>query len=289
MSMETIRRLKNRFNVLLEDHVYYRPQSGSRPLPESTQWKAPQAAQELSQNGLARFPEFVPVRQLEEVQKQIEMAYNGEREDLSTKSSDEMLIDYINEPFKLSPLILGWALNPFIVKMVEHYFQRPAYLADVDVRRIKPASMSFLEQRSPNMKKGYSSSHWHYDMRGKQIKVMIYLTDVDENGQNFAFCPGTHKKNPLIKRSRIEPKKSRFSDEWMEQSKFVVEEVRAQRGTAVLFDTNAIHRLRRKDTLQRDSITFYYTPGQLLRPLNIDSQTQEKVDQSMLRLLGGKR
>ena len=46
--------------------------------------------------------------------------------------------------------------------------------SDVDIRRVLPANYRDIHS------KGKSNSDWHKDIRGKQIKIMIYLTDFNE-------------------------------------------------------------------------------------------------------------
>jgi hypothetical protein len=103
---------------------------------------------------------------------------------------------------------------------------------------------------------------------------MCYLTDVIEDDQNFAFYPKSHHG---LKSHRAV--KSRFKDDWVDQNIPEVMEVTAPAETAVIFDTTAIHRLRRKNTRQRDSITFYYHAGHL-------QKGQQKISRAIYDTLG---
>ena len=80
---------------------------------------------------------------------------------------------------------------------------------------------------------------------------MIYLTDVGPDDQNFAYCLGTHTG---FKSTKYE--NSRFSESQLEAMKLESFECLAPAGTAIVFDTNGIHRLRRRNTRIRDSVTF---------------------------------
>src|SRR2546430_909155 len=129
-------------------------------------------------------------------------------------------------------------------------------------------NMEDLNQRAETRAVGYTSSHWHRDVRGRQVKIMIYLTDVTETDSNFTFLPGTHAGHHIRPR-RFET--SRFSDAWVEASGIAPVECYGLAGTTMVFDTNPIHRLRRKPGgTVRDSVTFYYTPGQQARELGIE-------------------
>lgn len=167
----------------------------------------------------------------------------------------------------IHPAFTKIATNPYILDLVEGYFNRKCYLADVDARRIYAHDVNEIEKSI-----GYSSSNWHKDSRGRQLKLMIYLTDVNSNDSNFSFIPGTHI--PFLPRSKN--KASRFSDADVSQLENEPIEWLDKAGFAYLFDTNIIHRLRRKKTASvRDSFTYYFTPGQELRHLDLDKKLSE--------------
>jgi hypothetical protein len=59
-------------------------------------------------------------------------------------------------------------------------------------------------------------------------------------------------------------------------------------GTTLVFDTNCAHRLRRKPTARvRDSVTFYYTPGQELRALDVDPVALARLPDGARAVFGG--
>ena len=97
------------------------------------------------------------------------------------------------------------------------------------------------------------------------LAFMVYLTDVDKNDSNFSFLPKTHLNN-----MPSNFKESRYNDNSF-NSKSV--EWYGKAGDAMMFDTNIIHRLRRSPKGRvRDSLTLYYTPGQFLKKIKIDSK-----------------
>lgn len=164
------------------------------------------------------------------------------------------------QPLSLCREFAEAAVDPDLLNIVGGYFRRRPFLSESDFRRVLPLDMSEQERVDPKFSKGHSSSHWHYDLRGRQIKVMSYLTDVGPDDQNFAFCPRTHtgfKSTNYLH--------SRFSDRAIQEQGISVMECLAAAGTAVVFDTNGLHRLRRRKTRLRDSITFNYHPGRMYR------------------------
>lgn len=168
-----------------------------------------------------------------------------------------------NKPLHVHPSLSDLVVNPTVLDLVESYFNRDCYVADLDLRRILPVDPNEIMQNY-----GYSNSSWHRDMRGRQLKLMIYLSDVETTDSNFSFFPKTHKFS-FIRRNYLS---SRYSDDSKNLPKEKPIEWYGKEGDAYLFDTNIIHRLRRKKNASfRDSFTIYFTPGQELRYLDLDS------------------
>ncbi len=212
----------------------------------------------LRQNGMTSIPGFVAPDRLAAIRDAIEDAFAGNRPEVKIDDNPVggNMIGYIREPLLLCDEMVALALAPDFLNIVGRYLRRRPILADVDLRRVYPTSMDHLGEINETIRKGRSSSNWHYDNRGRQVKVMIYLTDVGPDDQNFAFCPGTHRG---LKFSR--PALTRFPDDHIERVVPGIQEIYAAAGTALIFDTRAIHRLRRKPTQMRDTVTFYYHPG----------------------------
>tara|TARA_B100000029_G_scaffold496836_1_gene563659 strand:- start:3322 stop:4155 length:834 start_codon:yes stop_codon:yes gene_type:complete len=145
-------------------------------------------------------------------------------------------------------------LTSKIQRLITNYFQRNFFLADFDLRRVLSASHSEISEM------GLSNSDWHKDVRGNQLKLMIYLTDVTSKDSYFSFFPKTHNKKTF------NFKQSRFSEDQV--NNLEEEKIIGEAGTAVLFDTNLIHRLNRNpNSKSRDTITLNFTPGQFLKKI----------------------
>ena len=144
--------------------------------------------------------------------------------------------------------------NSEYIKIINHYFKRQSYLADVDIRRVLPVDYKKINSL------GKSNSDWHKDTRGRQLKIMIYLTDVSDKDSYFSFIPQTHNDRTYsFAKSRYNEKEICLQREikWFGKA-----------GEAMLFDTNIQHRLnRQKNASLRDTITLYFTPGQHLRKI----------------------
>ena len=285
MALDRVRRY-------VEDRVLYPSCPGSKTLPAAPvgiQSSPAELLDNFSRDGMLVFPRYLDSIAVNTLMGAAEEAYGGRRPDIVTSDSAGSAYRYINNPLRLTREIFSLACDPFLVGLIEAYFQCDIFLADVDMRRVLPVTMEEFAKLTSINAQGYSPSHWHYDMRGRQVKVMVYLTDVGEGDQNFAFCPGTHRPHSDIPRSRVNFPMSRFPDGWPETHGCPVVECRGQAGMLMMFDTNGIHRLRRTKQSQRDSFTLYYTPGQALRPLDYPRHLAFRTSPELQRLLGGSR
>lgn len=288
-----MREMVDQLRAYVEERILYPARPGSKELqvavPSGSAVIPSELLENLRRDGMLVFPGYLKPAILEGILLATTSAYSGRRSDISVSDSVESAYRYIDNPLRLSPDIFLLAFDPFLVGLIEAYFQCDVFLAEADMRRVLPVSMEEFARLSTKNAQGYSPSHWHYDMRGRQMKIMVYLTDVGEGDQNFAFCPGTHRPHPDIPRSRTNYPKSRFPEGWPETHGCPVGECYGKAGTVMMFDTNGIHRLRRTKQSQRDSFTFYYTPGQALRPLDYAHDLASLIAPGLRRLLGGSR
>ena len=220
---------------------------------------------ELRLQGYTSIDGLLSEEELKTISIKINKAFSGKTSDIDVNWSDKSKYWVTHNPLMLDSTLVKIALNSRCLAIAERYFGRKPYLADVDMRRILPADMNVIQQS------GYSSSNWHRDTRGRQLKMMIYLTDVGINDSNFSFIPGSHIS---AFRRKLNYMASRFSDAEVVDAKINPIEWFGKAGSAMLFDTNLIHRLRRKSKARlRDSITFYYTPGQNTINLGLENIT----------------
>ncbi len=217
--------------------------------------------EELTETGYTRLGRVLDAEQLEDIQNLISLALQKKLDNINVHWNEDSIYWQIMNPLRLSNIILKLAIYPLTMAIAERYFHRKVYLADVDLRRILPANKDEIMAKS-----GYSSSSWHRDVRGRQLKMMVYLTDVGHKDSCFSFLPNTHDGQYLRNKSYLESRYDEDSEAVINAEKI---DWLGLAGEAMLFDTNLIHRLTRKPTAAiRDSITFYYTPGQSLRILD---------------------
>ena len=110
-------------------------------------------------------------------------AVAGSRSDLRVIWLEKVKYWLVDNPLRLHRELRELAAMPSVIATADAYLQRTAYLADVDFRKVMPVKMGELE------KLGFSSSNWHRDNRGRQLKMMIYLSDVGEKDSCFSLFP----------------------------------------------------------------------------------------------------
>lgn len=112
---------------------------------------------------------------------------------------------------------------------------------------------------------------------------MAYLTDVGGDDSCFSLLPRTHAGHGRRRTSFME---TRVTDAQADSLGIAPLDWLGRAGEAMLFDTNIIHRLRRKPQARvRDSITYYYTPGQSLFSLDYDPGDAARLPPAARRLL----
>ena len=99
------------------------------------------------------------------------------------------------------------------------------------------ATMNYLD--SPKNNFSYQSQSWHHDNKGNQVKCIILLTDVPENGQVTTYI--TKSQNVL--RLKYD-KKSRLTEKDLDNflKKGNKKNLYGERGSCYFIHTNGIHR-----------------------------------------------
>jgi len=111
-------------------------------------------------------------------------------------------------------------------------------------------------------KSANSGGGWHRDSTGKQFKVLMYLTDVNEKNGPYMFMP---RSTDTILDRRGQDSRDRFTDsavkELCKSTNIDPFTVTGKAGTVVLTATNNIHRGAVIEEGIRYSLTNYYFPA----------------------------
>ena len=102
-----------------------------------------------------------------------------------------------------------------------------------------------------------SGGGWHVDSKNiKQLKALVYLTDVTEDNGAYMFLPNSHHLNLELRddpRNRI----TRFTDEGVKNCGIEPFVVTGKKGTIILTNTSNIHRGSIIKKGERYSLTSY--------------------------------
>jgi hypothetical protein len=107
---------------------------------------------------------------------------------------------------------------------------------------------------------------WHYDNHPREVvKVMVYLTDVDEASAPFEYIRGRDTARPLYG-APLAPThgSSRIPSDQIERhlaDGFEKHAVVGPRGTVIAFDDNIVHRGTLAQAAHRDVVVFQVRPA----------------------------
>ena len=127
-----------------------------------------------------------------------------------------------------------------------------------------------------------SGGGWHRDGDRSQLKIMVYLNDVESTNGPFLFIPNSKQldaernkigtKNSLkrriyIKLGKIKERDPRYLEnsieEYVEKNNLNITEITGKAGTVVLFDGSFIHRGKIIEEGERYSYTNYFFKSDL--------------------------
>jgi hypothetical protein len=154
---------------------------------------------------------------------------------------------YLSTSYSLSKV----AVDPYLTALVSYYWGKPIRLAYCHGYRLEP-----VEPRE------YRAFRWHHDLKRKQVRVMVLLTDTPIEGQRMDYIAGSHRVWHLFANHRH----VRFTDEEARSYGLPIHCI-GPAGTVVLFNANGIHRGNRNLGPRRDQYTFNYTAGRAMFPL----------------------
>lgn len=139
--------------------------------------------------------------------------------------------------------------DPFFILTASHHLGQPAVMANWRGYRLEP--------REPLLYRAWS---WHNDQKRSEIKVMILLSDVKEDGQAMQVIKGSHHKWWNMESQRD----TKYSLEEVvgfgnaDKDDQKVTKCFGKAGTIIIFNTNMAHSGLRNLSARRDVITMNY-------------------------------
>lgn len=237
---------------LYERYVYERPSKRYRRMLAKVVGadQLLRDADQLSRQGVLILPGYFKGKQLEEMQRD----YNHWCE-LKPGIDQNGFKDFDGgkrESFLASSLALSLAaVDPYLTAVASYYWGKPMKLAYCHGYRLEPVTP-----------REYRAFRWHHDLKRKQVRIMVLLTDTPHDGQRMDYIAGSQ----LVWHRFTNHRHARFSEE---EARTYGEPIHCTgpAGTVVMFDANGIHRGNRNLGPRRDQYTFNYTAGRALFPL----------------------
>ena len=111
-----------------------------------------------------------------------------------------------------------------------------------------------------------SGGGWHRDsMYEKQIKAILYLSDVSENNGPFQYVVGSNNKASVLRTLNLHHGENlkRFRSEdleaWCQRNQARIETITGSAGDVILVDTRGLHRGKPIVSEVRYALTNYYS------------------------------
>ncbi len=165
---------------------------------------------------------------------------------------------------KASPIILEFFTDPFLRKIVRAHQKTDAVIGFTLAAR--------LDFKLQNLGSG---GGWHRDTaHEKQIKAILYVSDVDKKSGPFQYIKKSHRSLSMIQDTFIgnfEVNQNRFTD--LEIQKWLgkigterIETFTAKAGTLILVNTRGVHRGMPIEAGSRYALTNYYWTKKSIPP-----------------------
>ena len=225
---------------LVNEYFHRRPRRGYRSdfVQGENKSLAASYAGVLQRDGIVILPNYF----LPEKLKEFRSAFENATRDRSNKYSPDSF--YNDDILPVDPVFADAAMNNFLLEIIGTYFQRPFGLAIAAATRLLP---------TPPVRQG--SYRWHHDARGRQINLMIFLSDVTAKGQRMSYLRASHNQYYGYYRGVAFPM---FDGEMLSSSNDRVIEAVGHAGTVALFDSNGLHSGNRNDVEVRDTLNINY-------------------------------
>jgi Phytanoyl-CoA dioxygenase (PhyH) len=162
-----------------------------------------------------------------------------------------------------------------VSRIAETFISDPlcAELAEAYTRRRQQAAFTMANRiDADGSSKLGSGGGWHRDGFARELKIIVYLSDVDEANGPFRYIRGSHRSIAAdMKRGRLRLLQNRISrDEAMVLLPGRLASISAPAGTAIAFDDSGIHSGAPIRQGSRWALTNYIFARDALKPGALD-------------------
>ena len=168
-------------------------------------------------------------------------------------------------------------------------FKEDKFLQDISDRFLQKKSSAFFTLAAKISEKKNSlgsGGDWHRDKPlPKQIKAMIYLTDVDKTNGPFEYLNNSDKWNSLIdgtlnfglKDCQTRLDNSIIDSKFLKSRRYKKTTITGKKGTLLLFNSFGIHRGAPLVSGNRFALTNYYFPDDLINRESANMKNKFKI------------
>lgn len=214
------------------------------------------AARELHEQGVVMLPGRIPADEIEELNRinapyfsrtaPQELIYSPDGKELREGDGAEDIdrfyflhIKNYQEKVDVYPRVVV-----HVDSLLASYYRSNFFVRDVYCYRSQP------------IQRVNGSYQWHVDnYPAGSLKVMVYLTDVGDEGGPLAFARGSH----VNFRARLGSIGKRYDDDYV-RARYPILECFGKAGTVIIFNNNAIHRAVDPRQGIRDVVNFTVFP-----------------------------
>jgi hypothetical protein len=214
-----------------------------------------QLLRELETEGVVRLPNLLSAQQLSDMQRAFDVRLKLLRwNNFDGYEKTELYRHMVENVLVLEQGFVDAALHPTVKAILNRYLGNEYELVEARGWRSLPTRRDFH---------GWHADEWYdqtvVEVIPKEVKLAIYLTDV--NGGGFNYIKGSHRKNPPRRIRTVELPETPASQ---------IAQLTGPAGTAFLFDTSGIHRQSVPILEPRHALFYnYHDPTVRLQPDDI--------------------
>ncbi|MEK6806076.1 MAG: phytanoyl-CoA dioxygenase family protein [Pseudomonadota bacterium] len=201
-----------------------------------------EAARVLNNQGIVVLPGYFSGDLLQRMQQCFDRALRERAVRIAVRDSIN-----VTELLDFDPCFVRAAFDDGVLEIMARYFQKPFGFGRLAATRL----LRTEAHRD-------TSYQWHHDARGRQLHLMVLLTDVPADGQRMQYLTGSQQR--YYSKARGQGHGSRFEADIRRGERLGndIVDVTGVAGTVAIFDSNGLHSGTRVPAPERDTVIYSY-------------------------------
>ena len=182
---------------------------------------------EFKKNGYLIFNNVIDTKELNIIKTEMnEYLSNNRVEDSNAVAYKREVAEVFEGRF--TEVISNFIKKNYIMGLIEKYLESKFLITNLVVKVNNPTK----DKMGP--------SNFHKDTyKHKSVHIMVYLTDVDENGGCFTYIAGSNKQD--LRSFKPQPIKKRITDEEILSHYDQISWLKGKAGSIIIVDANGLH------------------------------------------------